>query len=161
MARKCGKYTQKNSIIISIVPGIKCRHWNPLEMRRMDYLPDTKSSSPLQPRVTRWVCVKFAQTYLAQPIVYLNYVIHKLNYWTKMCATSIIFMLRPKANNHPLCENSPNLVALHPTDEKAILEMNCCRLILLIHSATLSIHQHHRRRRTLRLKPSWKKSQSI
>jgi hypothetical protein len=30
-----------------------------------------------------------------------------------MKATSLIFMQLPKANNHPLGENSPNLVTLH------------------------------------------------
>jgi hypothetical protein len=63
----------------------------------------------LKTRVTRWVCENVAQ-FVAKPFVRQNEsttdTVEKLSH--KICATCVIFKQKPKVNNRPIGEKSPN-----------------------------------------------------
>jgi hypothetical protein len=63
--------------------------------------------------VTRWVCEKVAQN-VAKPICCPNkYKTGTLGKSSpKICVRSVVFEKLPNVYNHPIVENSPNLVAL-------------------------------------------------
>jgi hypothetical protein len=71
-------------------------------------------------RATRLVCDKIAKN-VAQPIFCQNqYITFMCKYSLKFRATSVFKKNLPKVNNHPMGENSPNLVTLVPNDSIAM-----------------------------------------